>query len=186
MAVTHTMVSVIDDGADDSLVQPSDWNANHSIETVLPDADSTHDLGSGSYRWQHAYVEGVAFPATQVASADVNILDDYQEGDWTPTGYIITFASASGTYTKIGRLVVATFAVHWPVTGDSNGANIMNLPFTIGATTAPTLNVSIALDNLTGLAQAGNAHFDLRVNGVVIANSALSDDWVYGSIVYPV
>ena len=28
---------------------------------------------------------GVQFPATQVASADANCLDDYEEGTWTPS-----------------------------------------------------------------------------------------------------
>ena len=54
----------------------------------------------------------VAFPATQVASADPNTLDDYEEGTWTP---VLTFGGANvgasyssqiGHYTKIGRLVV--------------------------------------------------------------------------------
>jgi hypothetical protein len=51
---------------------------------------------------------GVAFPATQVASADANTLDDYEEGTWTPgiafggssTGWVIVSA---GKYLKIGK-----------------------------------------------------------------------------------
>jgi hypothetical protein len=51
---------------------------------------------------------GIKFPATQVASADANTLDDYEEGTWTPNqgpGLTVvgTFAS-SGSYTKIGRV----------------------------------------------------------------------------------
>ena len=125
MAVTHTKVSVIADGADTSLIQPqADWNADHTVKTVLPDADSTYDLGSATYRWQDAYVEGVTFPATQVPSADANMLDDYEEQDYTPTANVITFASASGRYTKVGRLVTVQFDVTWPTTSDTNEARI--------------------------------------------------------------
>jgi hypothetical protein len=55
-------------------------------------------------------VNGVAFPAAQVASADPNTLDDYEEGTWEPT--IIgsstpgtqTYSEQSGLYTKIGNV----------------------------------------------------------------------------------
>jgi hypothetical protein len=52
---------------------------------------------------------GLAFPATAVAVANANTLDDYEEGTWTPTqgaGLTVVGAfSSSGTYTKIGNLV---------------------------------------------------------------------------------
>ena len=51
---------------------------------------------------------GITFPATQSASTDVNTLDDYEEGTWTPvpTSTGATFTSnAEGQYTKIGRMV---------------------------------------------------------------------------------
>lgn len=52
------------------------------------------------------------FPATQIPSSDVNTLDDYEEGTWTPTittdtpgTMSVTYNGRTGTYTKIGRLV---------------------------------------------------------------------------------
>jgi hypothetical protein len=57
-------------------------------------------------------LNGITFPATQSASADANTLDDYEEGTWTPlisangTGTDnFTSSTATGRYTKIGRLV---------------------------------------------------------------------------------
>jgi hypothetical protein len=53
----------------------------------------------------------VKFPATQNASSDVNTLDDYEEGTFTPTAYGSTAAGTPtysirfGYYTKIGRIV---------------------------------------------------------------------------------
>jgi hypothetical protein len=52
---------------------------------------------------------GLKFPATQVASADANTLDDYEEGTWTPTQgsglTVVGTFSSSGRYTKIGKIV---------------------------------------------------------------------------------
>ena len=50
----------------------------------------------------------IKFPATQVASADANTLDDYEESTWTPTlggSWTTNPTSISGSYVKIGRCV---------------------------------------------------------------------------------
>ena len=57
---------------------------------------------------------GITFPATQSASSDVNTLDDYEKGTWTPnqgSGLTVvgTFSSV-GSYTKVGRMVTVSFA----------------------------------------------------------------------------
>jgi hypothetical protein len=45
---------------------------------------------------------GLKFPAVQVASADANTLDDYEEGTWTPSvGGDATYTSQLGIYIKI-------------------------------------------------------------------------------------
>ena len=75
----------------------------------------------------------IRFPATQNASANANTLDDYEEGTWTPTGNGVTFAAASGSYTKIGRHVFVDFQVTWPSTANVNAALIGSLPFTVGS-----------------------------------------------------
>ena len=51
---------------------------------------------------------GITFPATQVASADPNTLDDYEEGTWTPAlvgTTAVAYYNQSGKYVKIGRMV---------------------------------------------------------------------------------
>jgi hypothetical protein len=77
--------------------------------------------------------DGLTFPATQVASSDPNTLDDYEEGTWTPTdvsGAGLTFSTATGKYTKIGRYVVAQFLIIYPATSSTAVAAIGGLPFT--------------------------------------------------------
>jgi hypothetical protein len=80
---------------------------------------------------------GVKFPATQVASADPNTLDDYEEGTWTPTqgaGWTITGTFvASGQYRKIGGLVAYWGLVYGSTSGTFNPVNgsfVTGLPFT--------------------------------------------------------
>jgi hypothetical protein len=80
----------------------------------------------------------IQFPATQVASANANTLDDYEEGTWTmgvsfgggATG--ITYNHITGNYVKIGRQVNVTGLISLTNKGSSTGdARITGLPFAI-------------------------------------------------------
>jgi len=79
---------------------------------------------------------GIAFPATQSASSDANTLDDYEEGTWTPslTGFTTVGGNtaATGTYTKIGRVVYlqATITYATSMAGVGGTSYITGLPFT--------------------------------------------------------
>jgi hypothetical protein len=109
-----------------------------------------------------ALAGNVAFPATQSASADANTLDDYEEGNWTPTNSN-AFTSASGTYVKIGRMVFCQFTAtaNSTTTGDCGG-----LPFTVGSQHGAgpigyhTINTS-EVYNITY--DAGTTVFNLRL-----------------------
>ena len=62
---------------------------------------------------------GITFPATQSASSDVNTLDDYEEGTFSPVvkGYTTagtaTYSRQQGHYTKIGNRVFISIDVIW-------------------------------------------------------------------------
>jgi len=93
---------------------------------------------------------GIQFPATQSASADANNLDDYEEGVFTPTisasSGAITTSSASGTYTRVGRMVNATYDII--ITTNGTGAGTLNatLPFAgVAATSYATGRETVAL-----------------------------------------
>jgi hypothetical protein len=88
----------------------------------------------------------IKFPATQVPDADVNTLDDYEEGTWTPviggsggqSGQ--SYSLQSGTYTKIGRRVLARFDAQLSAKGTITGnARISGFPF------APAARQTVAL-----------------------------------------
>jgi hypothetical protein len=76
---------------------------------------------------------GIAFPATAVAVADANTLDDYEEGTFTPTlGGTTTYTVQSGKYTKIGDRVFFTIQFAISAIGTGSTTQISGLPFTTG------------------------------------------------------
>jgi hypothetical protein len=106
-------------------------NSNTNRTLTLPDATGEVLTKNGS---GVAAVSGVSFPATQSPSADPNTLDDYEEGTYTPSvtsgaGSITSF-TASGSYTKIGRVVYVRVAVIITNNGTGSGSLVVSLPFT--------------------------------------------------------
>ena len=105
--------------------------ASNGIECVRITSAGVLDLATGA-----GAVGQIKFPATQVASADANTLDDYEEGSWTPdwringspTGSWIT---KTGRYTKVGNMVTI-WAYFFTVGGRGSGTgqvSITGLPF---------------------------------------------------------
>jgi hypothetical protein len=112
---------------------------------------------------------GIKFPATQVASADANTLDDYEEGTWTTT-FDPSPVNMSGTptlsqavYTKVGRLVtIAGLITGYSITNTNTATYpVLNLPFAMTGNSAvvtgsvimlraSTWSVGSALDNSSG------------------------------------
>jgi hypothetical protein len=126
---------------------------------------------------------GIQFPATQVAIANANNLDDYEEGDWSiglnfgGASVGMTSSSTAGKYTKIGRQVTVTGALILTNKGTSVGdAQITGLPFTIGsgngfyqAASFRNGNITFA-DQFVGYGAIGNTTIDLNemTNGGVL------------------
>jgi hypothetical protein len=80
---------------------------------------------------------GIAFPASQVASSNPNTLDDYEEGTWTPYFYTsgsqptITYSSQRGFYVKVGQMVYCTFRANvTTISGGSGNVYFKGMPFT--------------------------------------------------------
>ena len=107
-----------------------------SLDCVVPvsDAigtsrDAAVDLGYSSIRYKDLYLSGGAYLGGTGAA---NHLDDYEEGNWTPTvhqgGYGLTVSMAR--YNKIGRQV--TILADLTLTGSGNSSDLIigGLPFT--------------------------------------------------------
>jgi hypothetical protein len=104
-------------------------------------------------------VSGINFPATQVASANANTLDDYEEGNFTPvvqgstTAGAGTYSSQSGRYTKTGRLVTVEIYLAWSAHTGSGNFQIGGLPFNSnssvysGASIGLVNNIALSANN---------------------------------------
>ena len=83
---------------------------------------------------------GISFPATQSASSDANTLDDYEEGNWTPTQggglTVVGTFSSFGRYTKIGDVVYIQGYLQstTSLAFSANALIIGGLPFTSSTT----------------------------------------------------
>jgi hypothetical protein len=126
---------------------------------------------------------GVKFPASQNASADANTLDDYEEGDWTPTlatnGFSAgaTLSSATGRYTKVGRLVSVTARL--TMSGfcyPSGYVLIGSLPFTVAFSGIGSYTGSHpGSGNMGGACAAFNTNIDASAS----ASATTSTVWTY-------
>ena len=105
------------------------------------------------------------FPATAISSSDLNVLDDYEEGTFTPTLLDGTLSPSEsqaytqqlGFYTKIGNRVLFSLTIATSSIGSLTGsqkANIGGLPFVAQNTANLFGSVSIGFGNDWNLATA--------------------------------
>jgi len=97
----------------------------------------TMDMSDGGILQTRA---GVGFPATQVASTGANVLDEYEEGTFTPgiapgSGSISAAGTLLGFYTKIGKIVHIQCLLPVTNVGNASGTlTVSSLPFASAAT----------------------------------------------------
>lgn len=119
-----------------------------TVDNLFKQRSFTNGIGVGGAT---AGTGGVAFPATAVAVADANTLDDYEEGTFPVT---IQFGGAAvdvtydatwtaGKYTKIGNVVFFSLTLTLTSKGSSAGTvTIHTLPLTSSSSkAAPALSI---------------------------------------------
>jgi hypothetical protein len=114
---------------------------------------------------------GFKFPASQVSSANVNTLDDYEEGVFTPVltcatpgNLTRTYATQEGFYTKIGRLVTVHIAIGTATFTHTTASGIVfitGLPFT------PVQNNYAAFSSWAGFTSANYTFLSAQIVGTV-------------------
>jgi hypothetical protein len=80
-------------------------------------------------------------------TSSANLLDDYEEGTWTPTdisGASLSFTSVNATYVKIGKTVFVAGRLTYPSTANTNQARIAGFPFT-SENTSPGIEYPIPM-----------------------------------------
>lgn len=142
--------------------------------------------------------KGVDFSADPSAAGMVSeLLDDYEEGTWTPTddsGAGLTFTNTSNNcfYTKVGRIVTASFSLTYPSTANGDFARVGGLPFNAMATTDNPnggyfTEQSFSAGATMSIAANGNSFLILTSGTVSIGTNAnLSTKTLRGVVVYQV
>ena len=112
---------------------------------VTDDAITSPKLGTGDMTFPNGNLvfgtagKGVYLGVTSATAA--NLLDDYEQGTWTPNFKINNTSSGIsatqvGQYTKVGRLVTLQIFIELSNKGSQSGsAEIQDLPFTVATLT---------------------------------------------------
>jgi hypothetical protein len=107
---------------------------------------------------------GITFPSTPSNSSNVNTLDDYERGTWTPTlGGTATYTIQKGYYVKIGRLVYVTCVIEVSSIGTGSTTTISGMPFTTFAST--DISYPLGIRTWSGLATSVLYIVPVAVNG---------------------
>jgi hypothetical protein len=77
--------------------------------------------------------KGIDFSADPSAPGMTSeLLDDYEEGTWTPTlGGNATYTQQGGTYTRVGRIVTVEGRLIVNAIGTGSATTVSGLPFTV-------------------------------------------------------
>ena len=120
---------------------------------------------------------GLAFPATAVAVADANTLDDYEEGTWTgghqaSVNFTGVPTLSGGVYTKIGNLVT----LRGKISGTVTTANLLTysvfaLPITQAAITSGTAFANTNIRVGISQAAAGNLYIFFPAASAIVAGA---------------
>lgn len=124
---------------------------------------------------------GITFPATQSASTDVNTLDDYEEGTFTPTlGGTATYTTQIGTYTKVGRLVCIKINLTVLVLGTGSTQVISGLPFNVSGTNyagqGAVLWTSLAISPVSVTANLDSGTSTIRFSASTAASASQTEN----------
>ena len=161
--------------------------------------DDAVDFGqsAGPFRFKNVYLsgnvyladgKGIDFSAT-AGTGTSELLDDYEEGTWTPTGNGITLTTAVGRYTKVGNVVNISGYVEFPVGSDGNLALLTGIPYTPANTEGAVGNSTISATNygaaLYGRVAANLARFYLSdASGNLLTNANMSGKNAYFGSTY--
>ena len=114
------------------------YDAGDSILPFNPGTgtrDNAIDLGRTTDRFKDLYLSGGVYLG---GTGSANLLDDYEEGTWTPrvkgdgNDNAFTLSAGQGSYVKIGNLVTVNFVANaTSVNGASGALQVVDLPFTI-------------------------------------------------------
>ena len=179
-------------------VPDANWTAARTDAAQSFTGDQTLSTGNIT---QGTAAKGINFTAnTPAAGMTSQLLNWYEQGTWTPVFTCATpgnlsfsYATQSGTYTRVGRQVTVTCAITSSAaithTTASGGVVITGLPFVAGVTSFSPLALwkgftSAGYMTLSGqvVGTLGNVYLNKSGSGVANAAVAITDFPTGGSV----
>jgi hypothetical protein len=168
--------------------------------SILPTADATSVLGGASNRYTNLFLSGGVYLG---GTGSGNLLDDYEEGTWTPTlagsstdPTGVSYNTQDGRYVKVAGVVFLNgFIGFTTYSGGSGNIEITGLPFSVpsgddrwslGSTTPENITFSAGYTYMTMRARAGTSALEPIQAGsnVVWSNVPLGSAPSSGTVKY--
>ena len=164
-------------------------NGSSFAETMRVGTNGDITIQDGNLVVANGHGIDFAFTGNGSGSMSSELFNDYEEGTWTPanSGSNITYSQALGHYTKIGRLVTASFDIQVASNSSSDGLHIINLPYPlIGANQYGGGFIHFENTSFTELMIYGHdANFVTAVNGsTTLTGANLSGARLLAMLVY--
>jgi hypothetical protein len=185
---TIEAVSVSEGEIANNLVFKTKWNATHADRLVLRGRGGVNgvvdlDLIYGNLKVADGF--GIDFSLTS-GTGTSELLDDYEEGTWTPSlGGTTTYLAQGGTYTKIGRVVNFHCVLYINAIGTGSVTNIGGLPFNALTSTGQG-TVTLLSDCNTSITYlvgyVNNSQITLK--GATTASATIADISVFKALTY--
>jgi hypothetical protein len=132
---------------------------------------------------------GIDFSASgNFGTMNSEILDDYEEGYWTPTigGHISngssTYGNQKGSYVRIGGIVHLNWYINWTSTSASGQFRIHGMPYISSSTYGSNYNITVGsmmFNNINVSYQYGQMvpYFSHATNQIVFYSSYHTSGW---------
>lgn len=150
-----------------------------SSEVLRLTQEKNVEIADGNLKFASGH--GIDFSATADAGGMSNeLLDDYEEGTWTPAltygGNAVGLNTPVGTYVKVGNLICCRCRCHTTDNPSGNNVNISGLPYTssnpandgnaiTGAVYMETCASGITTGHPMAFGFDNSTNFDIRMSG---------------------
>jgi hypothetical protein len=161
------------------------------VDRIIAKGNGDVSIASGNVVMDTAG-KGIDFSANANAPGmSSELLDWYEEGTWTPTdasGAGLTFAAASGNYTRMGNVVFLFGFIQYPVTASSDTATIGGLPFTASSSASATQGAvtytQVATVRSIGVQPSNTTAVVYTLAGGVATNADMGNTALYFNATY--
>ena len=174
LATSAGNITIDAQGSDtDIIFKGTDGSTDTTFLTLDGSAGGDLTLGANA---------NIVFPATNVVSTNANTLDDYEEGNFTPTltANSVAYDNRTGRYTKVGNKVFVECLLQW------NSASFASATGQLTITGLPFAPVgTIHYHGAYGVAYVSSINLN-NTNGVSVLNviSTANDSSAVQLIVY--